>query len=60
MIALIEDNRDAIVALCERYGVRRLSLFGSAAKGTLDGAFGIRIQTRYATFTVTGSCMKAL
>lgn len=36
MIALIEDNREAIAALCEQYGVRRLSVFGSAAKGTFD------------------------
>jgi predicted nucleotidyltransferase len=36
MIALIEDNRAAIVALCEQYGVRRLAVFGSAAKGTFD------------------------
>ena len=38
MITLIEDNRDAIVELCERFGVRRLALFGSAAKGTYDPA----------------------
>ena len=38
MIALIEDNREAIVELCERYGVRRLAVFGSAAKGTFDPA----------------------
>lgn len=38
MIALIEDNRDAIVDLCERYGIRRLALFGSAAKGMFDPA----------------------
>ncbi|MBA2247840.1 MAG: nucleotidyltransferase domain-containing protein [Chloroflexia bacterium] len=38
MIALVEDNREAIVALCERYGVRRLSVFGSAATGTFDPA----------------------
>lgn len=36
MIDLIDDNRDAIVALCERYGVRRLAVFGSAAKGSFD------------------------
>lgn len=36
MIALIEDNREAIVALCREHGVRRLSVFGSAAKGTFD------------------------
>jgi len=38
VIALVEDNKDAIVALCERYGVRRLSVFGSAATGTFDPA----------------------
>ena len=36
MIALIEDNRDAIVALCRQYGVQRLAVFGSAVKGTFD------------------------
>jgi len=36
MIALIEDNREAIVALCRQHGVRRLAVFGSAAKGTFD------------------------
>jgi len=36
MIALIEDNRDAIAALCQQYGVKKLALFGSAAKGTFD------------------------
>lgn len=38
MIALIEDNREAIGELCERYGVRRLTLFGSTAKGTFNPA----------------------
>lgn len=38
MIALIEDNREAIAELCEQYGVRRLAVFGSAAKGTFDPA----------------------
>ena len=38
MIALIEDNRDAIVALCRQYGVQRLAVFGSAVKGTFDSA----------------------
>ncbi len=38
MIALIEDNRDAIVALCRQYGVQRLAVFGSAVKGTFDPA----------------------
>ncbi len=38
MIALIEDNWTAIIALCEEYGVQRLALFGSAIKGTFDPA----------------------
>ena len=38
MISLIEDNREAIVALCEQYGVQRLALFGSAVTGTFDPA----------------------
>ncbi len=36
MIALIEDNREAIAELCKQFGVRRLAVFGSAAKGTFD------------------------
>lgn len=36
MIPLIEDNRDAIIALCKTYGVRKLALFGSAARGDFD------------------------
>ena len=38
MIPLIEDNRDAIVALCKTYGVRKLAVFGSAARGDFDPA----------------------
>jgi predicted nucleotidyltransferase len=38
MIALIEDNREAIAALCRELGVRRLAVFGSAATGTFDPA----------------------
>ena len=35
MIDLIEHNRDAIADLCRQYGVRKLAVFGSAAKGTM-------------------------
>ena len=38
LIALIEVNKPMIVELCERFGVRRLALFGSAATGTFDPA----------------------
>jgi predicted nucleotidyltransferase len=33
VIAEISDKRDQIVALCERHGVIRLGVFGSAARG---------------------------
>jgi predicted nucleotidyltransferase len=33
MLPLIEQHRDQIAALCRRHGVKRLELFGSAARG---------------------------
>jgi predicted nucleotidyltransferase len=36
--SLIEQHREAIRALCQTYGVRRLDLFGSAATGAFDAA----------------------
>ena len=38
MIPLIVDNQATIAALCQRYGVVRLELFGSAARGAFDMA----------------------
>jgi predicted nucleotidyltransferase len=38
MIDLVRHNREALVSLCRRYGVRTLDLFGSAAQGTFDPA----------------------
>lgn len=38
MIPLIAENKDAIVALCRTYGIRKLDLVGSAATGTFDPA----------------------
>jgi predicted nucleotidyltransferase len=38
MNGVIEKHRDAIRALCQQYGVRRLDLFGSAATGAFDSA----------------------
>ena len=34
MAPVIERNLEAIVALCKRYGITRLDVFGSAARGT--------------------------
>jgi predicted nucleotidyltransferase len=36
MIALVEQNREAIAELCRTYGVYKLDLFGSAATGAFQ------------------------
>ncbi|HEX4052876.1 MAG TPA: nucleotidyltransferase domain-containing protein [Tepidisphaeraceae bacterium] len=36
MIELVEKHRVEIAALCRKYGVRKLELFGSAASGAFD------------------------
>ncbi|NOT01648.1 MAG: DNA polymerase III subunit beta [Phycisphaerales bacterium] len=36
MIELIKGNLDKIAALCRRFGVGRLEVFGSAAHGSFD------------------------
>ena len=38
MIDLVERHRDEVEALCRRYRVKRLEVFGSAADGTFDPA----------------------
>ncbi len=38
MLELVADKRAEIAALCERYGVRRLDLFGSATTGAFHPA----------------------
>lgn len=34
MISLLEQHREAIADLCKKYGVERLEVFGSAARGS--------------------------
>lgn len=36
MISLVEDKRAEVTALCEKHGVERLDLFGSAAGDGFD------------------------
>jgi hypothetical protein len=36
MVEFIEQHREEIAALCGRYGLRKLELFGSAASGRFD------------------------
>ncbi len=40
MVAVIEQHEEALRRLCERYGVERLELFGSAASGDAPGGDG--------------------
>jgi predicted nucleotidyltransferase len=36
MLDLIKDNLEHIASICKRHGVKRLELFGSAARGDFD------------------------
>ncbi|MEJ0049002.1 MAG: nucleotidyltransferase domain-containing protein [Rhodospirillales bacterium] len=48
MIAEIAHRRPEVAALCERYHVRRLDVFGSAARGTDFGpAFDVDVLVAY-------------
>ena len=38
MISLIEQHRPEVAALCSRFGVQSLDVFGSAADGAFDAA----------------------
>lgn len=38
MIALIDTHRSEVAALCKRFGVQTLEVFGSAADGSFDEA----------------------
>jgi uncharacterized protein len=38
MVRLIEEHRAEIEALCRKYRVKRLEVFGSAARGDFDSA----------------------
>ena len=38
MTPLIEEKKEALFALCRKFNVRTLELFGSAARGTFDPA----------------------
>jgi predicted nucleotidyltransferase len=38
MIDLLDANRTEIAAICERFGVSRLEVFGSAARGDFEPA----------------------
>ena len=45
MLDLIEQHREQITALCRQYDVKRLELFGSAARGDFDPQKAIWISS---------------
>jgi uncharacterized protein len=48
MLADIDEKRDAIAEICRRYGVARLEVFGSAARGAdFDRAILQEAETIY-------------
>jgi len=40
MISVVEEHRDQIAELCQRHGIARLDLFGSAARADGDALTG--------------------
>ena len=44
---LLNANREEIVALCRRFGVRRLSVFGSAATGRLGTQSDVDLSVEF-------------
>lgn len=59
MIALIEEHHEAIRALCEKFGVLRLELFGSVATGAFDPERSdVDVLVEYPADYDFGPCLK--
>ena len=65
MISLIEQHRPEVAALCNRFGVQSLEVFGSAADGAFDAArsdidfwSSSARKMRAVSFTATSDCRK--
>jgi predicted nucleotidyltransferase len=55
MLPLIEHHRAEIEALCRRYSVRRLELFGSAARGDYKPAISdLDFMVEFTDYAVPG------
>jgi predicted nucleotidyltransferase len=53
MNPLIEQHRGRLLELCRKYDVRRLDLFGSAARGDFDsGASDLDFLVEFNNFTI--------
>lgn len=47
MHPLIEQNREAVAALCRRYGVRTLDVFGSVLRNDFSEASDVDVVARF-------------
>jgi uncharacterized protein len=53
MIDLIEQHRASLLNLCQKYDVRRLDIFGSAARGDFDpGRSDLDFLVEFNNFTI--------
>ena len=55
MIPLLEQHRSEIEALCRKYQVRKLELFGSAARGDFDSESDFDFFVEYQNLGWEGS-----
>ena len=61
MIELIEQHRSHLFALCCKYGVNRLALFGSAVRGDFDPmASDLDFTVEFTDFTVQNAADRYL
>ena len=61
MIDLIEQHRADLVALCRQYGVQRLDVIGSAARGDFDPASSdLDFVVEFDNFTVENAADRYL
>lgn len=61
MVAQIEQHRPELLALCRKYGVRRLDVFGSATRSDFDpGRSDIDFVVEFDDFTVENAADRFL
>jgi predicted nucleotidyltransferase len=61
MVAQIEQHRPELMALCRKYGVRRLDLFGSATRQDFDpGRSDIDFVVEFNDFTIENAADRFL
>jgi predicted nucleotidyltransferase len=50
MIGLLETNKKAIAAICQKYGVKKLDVFGSAATGAFHATSDLDFVVEFADY----------